>query len=247
MERLAVQKVVEIMRHPPALYWGVSAAAALCWGTSAALAKRGKNKNPRNNPRNWNRANPSVAFKRLRRKYAEKLRPFFEDLVYLTMAILNNLVGIFYWVLDCCYEGRPNPAGNHFLIRNAVSRTIEPDSNSSKVSKEGDVYKPRRGAIMRLRTRLVKINSLRGRPQTCGCWGWVVDDLPMAKLGESGKNCELSTPHPEEFGSSNGCEMFETGVDVKQGCDKELVEDLQVQSRLAYTCVGWVNSGVRLM
>jgi hypothetical protein len=68
----------------------------------------------------------------------------------------------------------------------------------------------------------------------------------MAKLGESGKNCELST-HPEEFGSSNGCEMFETGVDVKQGCDKEFVEDLQVQSRLAYTCVGWVNSWGRLM
>lgn len=239
MERLAVQKVVEIMRHPPALYWGVSAAAALCWGTSAALAKRGKNNNRRNNPRNRNRANPSVAFKRLRRKYAEKLRPFFEDLVYLAMAILNNLVGIVYWLLDCCYEGRPNPVRNYFLIRDAVSRTIEPDSNASKISEEGyggDVYKPRRGAIMRLRTRLVKINSLRGRPQTCGCWGWVVDDLPAAKLGDPGKECEVGAD-PEEFGSSNGCEMFETGVYVKQGCDEEFVEDLQVQSRLACTCV----------
>lgn len=196
MERVAVQKVMESVRHPPALYWAVVSAAALCWGTSA-LAKRGKRLPS-------NRASPGVAFKRLRRKYAIKIRPFLEDFVYLAMALINTFFGACYWVLDCFHEGRPPPNKNYFPVTSVFSKDIEPNLrmvNSNATSGKYAIYKPRRGAIMRLRTRLVKINSLRGRRQTCGCWGWMVEDL--MSQSDSGSNVrEGHGKHSQEYESS---------------------------------------------
>jgi len=148
-----------------ALYWGVASAAAVCslYGT-VALAKRGKIKSGKGKRERVIANGPFVAFKKLRRKYAQKLRPLFEDLVYLTMFILNLLIGVVYSVLDFLFEPRSSSA------------TLAPEVSS----------RPRRGAIKRLRPRWAWVRS-RSKPkirQRCDCWGWVVEDLtPEASIG----------------------------------------------------------------
>jgi hypothetical protein len=150
MERAAVtQTVVESARHRPAWYWAVVSAAAVCsvWGT-VALAKQRKVK-------------PGVhAFKLLRRQYATRLRPLLEDLVYLTMFLINLLVGVFYWLVDFVVEGRSpvDPIGADALHR-----------------------PPRRGQIKRLSTRWAwaRFTPKSHARHRCECWGWRVKDLPL--------------------------------------------------------------------
>jgi hypothetical protein len=176
MERAGMQKVMESVRHPPALYWAVVSAAALCWGTSVLAKRRG--------------TTPLRRLKRARKHYSGKLRPFLEDFVYGTMALINSFIGALYWILDLFYEGRPPKNKNYIPIisdsslsktttvseKNLVMMDCSNHMNNTQQTQQV-LYKPRRGAIMRLRTRLVKINALRGRRQTCGCWGWVVEDI----------------------------------------------------------------------
>jgi hypothetical protein len=171
-----MQKVMESVRHPPALYWAVVSAAALCWGTSVLAKRRG--------------TTPLRRLKRARKHYSGKLRPFLEDFVYGTMALINSFIGALYWILDLFYEGRPPKNKNYIPIisdsslsktttvseKNLVMMDCSNHMNNTQQTQQV-LYKPRRGAIMRLRTRLVKINALRGRRQTCGCWGWVVEDV----------------------------------------------------------------------
>jgi hypothetical protein len=174
MERAAVQAAVESARHRPALYWGVVSAAALCsvWGT-LALAKRSKSGGSAGT------ASPGVhAFKRLRRQYAENLRPLLEDLVYLSMFLLNLLVGLFYWVVDSVLEGRP-VSPQTIAISSILSRSADSEPLLET--------RPRRGQIKRLRTKWAWARS-KPSPNRCECWGWNVKDL-----APDGNHSEIQT------------------------------------------------------
>lgn len=185
MERAAVQTVVESVRHPPALYWGVVSAAALCsvWGTFA-LAKRSKIE--RTQRISGGKVKPGVhAFKRLRRQYAENLRPHLEDLVYLTMFLLNLLVGVFYWILDSVLE-RHRVSSEKLVVSSILSSCVDSDDlrtvDDAEALYEAEVLnRPRRGQIKRLRTRWAWARSKpKSNPRLrCECWGWRVKDLVL--------------------------------------------------------------------
>lgn len=177
MERAAVQAAVESARHRPALYWGVVSAAALCsvWGTFA-LAKRSKSGGSAGT------ASPGVhAFKRLRRQYAENLRPLLEDLVYLSMFLLNLLVGLFYWVVDSVLEGR-RVSPQTIAISSILSRSADSEPLLET--------RPRRGQIKRLRTKWAwaRSNPNPNPRHRCECWGWNVKDL-----APDGNHSEIQT------------------------------------------------------
>lgn len=190
MERVAVQTAVESVRHPPALYWGVASAAALCslYGTFA-LAKRSSSNNSDRSPSRNGRVSPGVAVKKLRRglrrQYRENLRPLLEDLVYLAMFLLNIWVGVFYWIMDFFLEGRQF-ASQKFVESNVLASSVGPDGVASVCSR------PRRGEIKRLRTRWAwtRLNSKPNVRKRCECWGWNVKDLA---LGD-----ESASPRSEE-------------------------------------------------
>lgn len=210
MERAAVQAAVESVRHPPALYWGVASAAAVCslYGTFA-LAKRS------NSERNRNRSNPGVAFKRLRRKYAEKLRPLFEDLVYFTMFILNLLVGVFYWIVDCFLDPRVSSSQKIVVSNLCVDphdlRTVD-DAEALEV-----LTRPRRGEIKRLRIRWawVRSKSKKHHPrQRCECWGWRVKDLEP--VGSEAHQIGLEGRHSSKIQSENKDLIAEIGEPSSQ-------------------------------
>lgn len=199
--------MVESVRHPPALYWGVISAAALCsvWGTFA-LAKRSKFERNQRNGRA--RVNPKVAFKQLRRKYATKLRLFLGDLVYLTMFIIDLLVGVIYWIMDLFLEHRSSQQQS-IVISSVLSQSVDYDDLKTAYDAEAlhgsQVLQrpPRRGEIKRIRTRWVWdcSNSKPIPRRRCECWGWRVKDLlPEEKLGSNtSKDDQIILPQSQSI------------------------------------------------
>ncbi|KAG0563966.1 hypothetical protein KC19_8G072000 [Ceratodon purpureus] len=192
MERVVVQTVVEGGRHPGALYWGVVSVAAVCsvWGT-LALAKRSKGERRQG-------VMGVHAFKRLRRLYATNLRPLLEDLVYLTMFVINLLVGVFYWIVDFVVEGRSRVSSEEIVVSSILSRCVDSDDlravdDAEALRESAVLHRPRRGQIKRLRTRWAWARS-ESKPSTrqrCECWGWRVEDLvPEENLGGNGSEIQ---------------------------------------------------------
>ena len=178
MERVAMERaVVESVRHPPALYWGVVSAAALCsvWGTFHLANRSKRSREPKVN-------SGFHAFKRLRRQYAVNLRPILEDLVYLTMFLFNLMVGVFYWIMDKILDGRRTSSTPQLVVSSILVSCA--DSDDFWTVEGADAFPKRRGQIKRLRPRWAWARTAWAHSmpksnfrQRCECWGWTVKDL----------------------------------------------------------------------
>jgi pimeloyl-ACP methyl ester carboxylesterase len=181
----------EILRHPPGLIWAIVCAILLCGGTGMlATRKRVKKQTDM-------RIFPVLEIQ-------EHALFVVEEILYFYMGIVNIVLGIIFWVLDFSYEGMPPRNANYFPVVNPLTKTQEPDlvppkDSSSPLSADQDlILQPRRAGIFR---------SRKGTRESCGCWGYQVDDIPAPSATTNmGEREDNSCPNgiAESKGKNNG-------------------------------------------
>ncbi len=166
----------EILHHPPGLIWAIVCAILLCGGTGVLATRKREKK------QTGMRIFPVLVIQ-------EHALLVVEEILYFYMGIVNIVLGITFWVLDFFYEGMPPRNANYFPVVNPLTKTQEPDlvppkDSSSPLSADQDlILRPRRAGIFR---------SRKGTRESCGCWGYQVDDIPApsatTNMGEQADN-----------------------------------------------------------